>query len=96
MEKEIEKRLRNEVKKRGGLCLKWVSPGMDGVPDRLIFMPGRKLGLVEVKAPGKKPRKLQVKVHRMLERLGFEVDILDGADQIDDLLDRIEKRSKEL
>ncbi len=50
-EKAIEQRLVREVKARGGICPKWVSPGFDGVPDRLVFLPGRHFGLVEVKAP---------------------------------------------
>ena len=51
-EKTIEQRLVKAVKARGGICPKWVSPGFDGVPDRLVFLPGRHFGLVEVKAPG--------------------------------------------
>lgn len=90
-EKEIEQKLVAAVKRRGGLCPKWVSPGIDGVPDRLVFLPGKHFGMVEVKAPGKKPRLLQVSVHRMLERLGFHTFILDGVEQIDLILDEIER-----
>ena len=53
-EKTIEQKFVKEVKARGGICPKWVSPGFDGVPDRLVFLPGRHFGLVEVKAPGEK------------------------------------------
>ena len=70
-EKQIERKLVCEVKKRGGICPKWVSPGFDGVPDRLVFLPGKHFGMVEVKAPGEKPRPLQVSRHRLLEKLGF-------------------------
>lgn len=90
-EKKIEQKLVAVVKRRGGLCPKWVSPGIDGVPDRLVFLPGKHFGMVEVKAPGKKPRSLQVSVHRMLERLGFHTFILDGVEQIDLILDEIER-----
>lgn len=89
-EKAIEQALVREVKRRGGLCLKWVSPGFDGVPDRLVFLPHRKFGLVEVKAPGEKPRPLQVSRHRLLERLGFHTYILDGKGQIGGILDDIQ------
>ena len=88
-EKSIERRLVLEVKKRGGLCLKWVSPGFDGVPDRLVFLPGRKFGLVELKAPGKKPRPLQLSRHRLFGKLGFYVYVIDGVDQIGPALDEI-------
>lgn len=90
-EKDIEQKLVAEVKRRGGLCPKWVSPGIDGVPDRLVFLPGKHFGMIEVKAPGKKPRPLQMSVHRMLEGLGFHTFILDGAEQIDLVLDEIER-----
>ena len=48
-EKVIEQKLVAEVKKRGGICPKWVSPGFDGMPDRIVLLPGRHFGLVEVK-----------------------------------------------
>ena len=89
-EKTIERRLVQEVKRRGGICPKWVSPGFDGVPDRLVFLPGRHFGLVEVKAPGEKPRALQVSRHSLLEKLGFHTYILDGIEQIGGILDEIQ------
>ena len=89
-EKTIERRLVQEVKRRGGICPKWVSPGFDGVPDRLVFLPGKHFGLVEVKAPGGKPRALQVSRHRLLEKLGFHTYILDGIEQIGGILDEIQ------
>lgn len=90
-EKQIEQKLVSEVKRRGGICPKWVSPGFDGVPDRLVFLPGKHFGMVEVKTPGEKPRPLQVSRHRLLEKLGFKTYILDGTEQIQALLDEIER-----
>ena len=90
-EKQIEEKLVSEVKRRGGICPKWVSPGFDGMPDRLVFLPGKHFGMVEVKAPGEKPRPLQMSRHRLLEKLGFRTYILDGAEQIGALLDEIER-----
>lgn len=49
LEKTIEQELVNQVKKRGGICPKWVSPSFAGVPDRLVFLPDEKFGMVEVK-----------------------------------------------
>ena len=89
-EKSIEKKLVAAVKSRGGICPKWVSPGLDGVPDRLVFLPGRHFGMVEVKAPGEKPRALQVSRHRLLAKLGFPTYILDGEEQIGGILDDIQ------
>jgi hypothetical protein len=88
-EKVIEQKLVQAVKARGGICPKWVSPGFDGVPDRLVFLPGRHFGMVEVKAPGEKPRALQVSRHRLLEKLGFHTYVLDGVEQIEKILDEI-------
>ena len=65
-EKELETKLIKAVKKIGGLPLKFVSPGFDGVPDRLILIAFGKVGFVEVKAPGEVPRKLQLKRHAKL------------------------------
>lgn len=59
LEKHIEQRLVTEVKKMGGMALKFVSPGFDGVPDRLILLPKGKLAFIELKAPGKRLRPLQ-------------------------------------
>lgn len=82
LEKKIEQKLVKAVKKEGGLCPKFVSPGMDGMPDRLILMPGGRLAFVELKAPGKKPRPLQICRHEQLRALGFEVFVLDRAEDI--------------
>ena len=78
------------VKKRGGICPKWVSPGFDGVPDRIVLLPVGRIAFVEVKAPGKKPRPLQIARHKLLTRLGFKVYILDAEEQIGGILDEIQ------
>lgn len=89
-EKLIERKLVEAVKRRGGICPKWVAPGFDGVPDRLVFLPAKKFGLVEVKAPGEKPRALQLSRHRLLDKLGFHTYILDDVEQIGGILDEIQ------
>ena len=81
-EKSIEKQLVTAVKVRGGICPKLVSPGINGMPDRMVLLPGCRIGFVEVKAPGKTPRPLQTNRHRMLRKLGFPVFVLDDPDQI--------------
>ena len=88
-EKYIEQKLVREVKKRGGLCEKWNS-GSSGWPDRLVLLPDGKFGLVEVKAPGKKPRVLQEHRHDQLRSLGYKVFVLDDAGQIGGILDGIQ------
>ena len=88
-EKEIEKKLTQETKKRGGLALKFVSPGFDGMPDRILLMPEGKVVFVEVKAPGKRPRPLQMARHKLLRDLGFSVFILDDESQITKIIEEI-------
>ena len=85
-ERDIEQRLAAAVKKHGGLCPKFVSPGTDGVPDRIVLMPGGRLAFVEVKAPGMTLRPLQVQRKRQLELLGFKVYVLDDPGQIEEIL----------
>lgn len=88
-EKSIEQKLRTEAKKMGGCAVKFVSPGLDGMPDRLVLFPGGRLGFVELKAPGKEMRPLQKKRKRMLEELGFLVFCIDRKEMIGGILDEI-------
>lgn len=86
-ESKIERTLKKSVEAKGGKCLKFVSPGMSGVPDRICLYPGGKMFFVETKAPNKKPRPLQEKRHKELRALGFEVRVIDSEEQIKDLLE---------
>lgn len=89
-EKTIEQKFRAAVKAAGGLAVKFASPGFDGVPDRLVLLPGGRMAFVEVKAKGKKPRPLQLARHRLLRRLGFKVYVLDDESQIGGIIDEIQ------
>lgn len=89
-EREIESKLVSAVKSRGGICPKFVSPGFDGMPDRVVLLPHGKLGFVEVKGPGEQPRPLQTARHRLLRKLGFLVFVLDGEEQIGGMIDEIQ------
>ena len=88
-EKIIEQKLVRAVKKRGGMALKFVSPGLDGVPDRIVLLPMGRIAFVELKAPGKKMRPLQVRRKRQLEALGFLVYCVDRVVEIGGMLDEI-------
>lgn len=88
-EKEIEQQLLKAVRKMGGRAVKFMSPGFDGMPDRLVLLPGGRCGFVEVKAPGMKPRALQLVRHEMLKAWGFKVYVLDAIGQIEEIIDEI-------
>ena len=88
-EKQIENKLVLAVKKLGGIAPKFVSPGFAGMPDRLILLPDGHIAFAELKAPGKKPRSLQLSRHRLLEGLGFKVYVIDSTDQIEQILTEI-------
>ena len=88
-EKTIERKLVNAVKNMGGIAPKFVSPGLDGMPDRLVLLPEGKIAFVEVKAPSKQPRPLQIARHRLLRQLGFNVFIVDNAEDIKTILSEI-------
>ena len=85
-EKEIEMKLAKAVRDMGGICPKLVSPGFDGMPDRMALLPGGRIAFVEVKAPGKKPRPLQEARLKTLRGLGFRAYVLDAAEQIPGVL----------
>ena len=89
-ESTIERKFVTEVKKRGGLAVKFVSPGLDGVPDRLVLFPGGKMAFVELKASGKTMRPLQRKRAKQLIALGFRVYCIDRKEMIGGVLDEIE------
>lgn len=85
-EKRLEQVLTKEVKKMGGLALKFVSPGVAGMPDRIILFNGGRIAFVELKAPKKKMRPLQIKRKRQLEALGFLVYCIDSLEGIEDFI----------
>ena len=86
-EKTLERKLVQAVQKMGGLALKFVSPGLAGVPDRLVLFPGGKIAFVELKAPGKRPAPVQGLRHAQLRGLGFRVYVIDSPEGIRRLLE---------
>lgn len=89
LEKEIERYLVNRVKKFGGRAYKFISPGNAGVPDRLVCLPGGRVVLAELKAPGKKPRLLQQSVIAQLRKLGVQVYVIDSREGVDQMLEEV-------
>lgn len=77
-EREIEKWLREQIKNLGGRALKFTSPGSDGVPDRIVFLPGGRIYLVELKAIGGRLSPIQVWQQESLRALGVDVRTITG------------------
>lgn len=89
LEKYIEQKLIKAVKETGGIAPKLTCPSLDGMPDRLVLLPKGKMAFVELKAPGKKLRPLQEKRKRQLEELGFLVFVIDNANGIDAIIEKV-------
>lgn len=89
-ETKIEAKLIAETEKLEGWAPKWVSPGENNLPDRIILLPGGKIGFVETKATGKKARKAQDYQHRRLRKLGFKVFIPDSYEQVQKAINEIQ------
>lgn len=87
-ENDVEQYLKKQVKAKNGLCWKWVSPGLRGVPDQIVMFPGV-ICFVELKAPGELPRPQQVLRHNDLTSMGFRVEVVDDYRGVDKLLNAL-------
>lgn len=85
-EVRIETFLKRKIEKIGGLCIKFISPSMAGVPDRIILLPKGKIYFAELKAPGEKLRPLQIKRKEQIEKLGFKIYVIDSYEKVDEFL----------
>lgn len=96
-EAKIENYLLSECNKRNYMCLKFVSPSTAGVPDRLIIAKNLETGkrlvcFVETKAPGEKPRKLQLSVIAQMKEKGADVFVADTREIVDQIIRWIENQ----
>ena len=89
-ERDIERRFRDLIRKAGGIALKLVCPGFDGMPDRIVLMPGGRICFAEIKRPGAVPGPLQEARHRMLRGLGFQVFVIDSFELAKEVADAIQ------
>ncbi|HZK56784.1 MAG TPA: VRR-NUC domain-containing protein [Clostridia bacterium] len=88
LEKKIENELKKQIEQIGGRAFKFLSPGNNGVPDRMILYKG-KCYFVELKKPGEIPNKLQKAVHRKFKKLGFDVYIIDSLTKVGDFINEV-------
>lgn len=85
LESFLERKFVEAVKKTGSTALKFTSPGMAGIPDRIVLIPGGKVIFVELKREGQKLRPLQLKRKKDLEALGFQVEVVDSINRIEEV-----------
>lgn len=85
-EKTLELKLRTQVKRLGGIALKFASPFFTGMPDRIVLMPGGKIWFIELKSEGKKTTPRQDHVIKELQDLGFKVLVIDTNEKLENCL----------
>ena len=90
-EKDIEKYFVRRVRDAGGKAYKFVSPGNNGVPDRMVCLPGGRVVFVELKAPGKVPRPMQIHQIGILREFGFRVEIVDSKESVDEFISSLQE-----
>lgn len=90
-ENPVERYLLTQARRHGFLCMKFVSPGRGGVPDRILVAPAATV-FVELKRPGQKPDARQRATHTKLRRHGAEVHVVDDRSGIDALLAELDRR----
>lgn len=84
----VEKYLMKQCKRRDFGCLKFTSPGTNGVPDRIIIANGR-IVFVETKRAGGKLRRLQEEITAEMRRQGADVRVADTRELVDEILEEI-------
>lgn len=91
-EKLIERNLKKWVEYAGGLCIKLLATHFLGLPDRMCLLPEARIFFVELKSTGKKPTKIQERVHKMIRDLGFRVHVIDSMEDLELMLKKETER----
>lgn len=93
-ESQIEKNLVEGVKRLGGMCLKFVSPGSPGVPDRLIITASGRIIFAELKAETGRLEKIQKWRIEEMRKRGADVRVVKGTEAVRQLLAEIEREGQ--
>ena len=80
-ERTIEKYLKEQVEKRGGMCMKW--SGQLGVPDRIVITVQHGVIFVEMKRPDGNLRKSQELMHKQMRNAGARIAVIYNHDEVD-------------
>lgn len=89
LEKEIERRMVQTVRERGGLCYKFVSPSNPGVPDRIIITPNGRVVFVELKTETGRLAKIQTWQLDEMRKRGADVRVANGWPAVKALLEEV-------
>lgn len=92
IERDIEQYLVKQAKAAGGKAYKFESPGNNGVPDRIVILPGGRIAFAELKAPGKKPTPLQINQQRFIRNQGMTVVVIDSKEGADELIQHMQSQ----
>lgn len=93
LEKNIEGWMKREIEGLGGLFLKFVSPGNDGVPDRIALLPSGRIVFVELKTHEGRLSLIQGYQIDRIRTMGQEVCIVYGYEGARDLLYDLESEN---
>ena len=88
-EKDVERKLVELVRANGGMCIKMLCDQLIGLPDRLCLFPGQRAIFVELKTTGRKPKPIQVFMHKKLRALGFRVEVIDTLNGVNEFIKTI-------
>ena len=88
-EREVEHFFKKQLEKRGAIVWKFVSPGQAGVPDRVVLLPGGRVVFAEMKAPGRKPRPLQMAVFSRMAGAGHRVFVIDSKEAVQEFIKEV-------
>lgn len=85
-ERDVERRLTSSVKKLGGKCIKLSSANEEGLPDRMVLLPGGKIFFVELKRTTGILSVMQLYQHKIFRKLGQRVYVPKNKEAVDALL----------
>ena len=88
-ERDIEAKLRQAIEKDGGLFFKFVSPGNDGVPDRIAILPDGQIWFIELKTESGRLTPIQVWQIDRLRQLGVNVAVIRGMDEAAEFIEEV-------
>lgn len=92
-EREVESYLATKLKRHGLVGIKFIPDQMNGMPDRVILLPGSRVLWVELKTKGGKLSEIQKLRHAELKKLGQDVVVVWSKEQVDELVQSLASTS---